>query len=169
MSINWRQFELGILRPTLPAEVEVAVKLVGETIWHESDQLRALGQYPRLDGVDGQTKFYGIFGPGLGISSIEESTWNWMHEKAEDYGDHIDFWRIGAAQYQDLTWDLRLNVLACRFRYKLDKRPLPKLKDGVKARAAYWNLVYQAIDDQPGIDKDEQQYIADALDIPWVK
>ena len=168
MSLNWRQFELGVLRPTLAAELEVAIKLVGETIWHESDRLRALGQYAN-SADDMGAHAVEVFGPGLGIASIEEDTWDWMHEKAEDYGHHIDFWRIGAALYQDLTWDLRLNVLACRFRYKLDKRPLPKLKDGIKARAAYWNLVYQAVDNQLDIDKDEQQYIADALDIPWGK
>jgi len=120
MSLNWRQFELGVLRSTLtdlddvmPAP-EVAIKLVGETLWHESDRLRALGQYPRRDLDDASVApgSLPVFGPGLGIASIERPTWDWM--KTKDYG------MLELLSYEDLAWDLRLNVIACRLRYFLD-------------------------------------------------
>lgn len=157
MSLNWRQFELGVLRPTLEGEPEVAIKLVGETIWHESDRLQALGQY-----VPDFSK--PVFGPGLGIASIEKSTWDWMHKLAGKPPWHgMIYQDVYYSDYADLTYDLRLNVLACRFRYKLDKRPLPK--DMLIDRAEYWLSVYNG----SGVRERLAQYMGNALDIPWVR
>lgn len=160
MSLNFRQFELGILRPTLaklagvmPAP-EVAVRLVGETLWHESNHLTMLGQDPIDDDPDG-------FGPGLGIASIEKQTWDWMWLKPlpEPLSSYL-----GWHQYSDLVDDLRLNVVACRLRYWLDPLPLPKLEDGVEARATYWWKVFNRgqVDRRP-------DYIRNAKAIPWVQ
>lgn len=166
MSLNWRQFELGILRPTL-AEVasvmpapEVAVKLVGETIWHESDRLRALGQYPRFHPDIPAIAHPDPFGPGLGIASIEEPTWNWMKERAEGWGWPLSI--VEGSDYSELAYDLRLNVIACRLRYFLDQRALPRLEDGIDARATYWWTVYNGgqVDRRP-------DYTRNAQAIPW--
>jgi len=173
MSLNWRQFELGVLRPTLtelaavmPAP-EVAVRLVGETLWHESDRLRALGQYPRrnLDDASVAPGSLPVFGPGLGIASIERPTWDWMAETH----DHI----LGYRAYAALAYDLRLNVVACRLRYFLDPMALPLRgigddgkpidpDDDIKARATYWWKVYNRgqIDRRP-------DYFANVIGMPW--
>lgn len=151
MSLNWRQFELGVLLPVLDdmdaTGSEVAIKLVGETIWHESDRLRALGQYSTGKNV---------FGPGLGIANIERPTWEWMLKS-----------RIGGsyllnAEYEELAWDLRLNVIACRVRYLLDSKPLPK--NNLEARAMYWFKVYNA----SGVEERLEKFKKDAATIPWV-
>ena len=153
MSLNFRQFELGVLRPALRESIvpnpEVAVRLVGETLWHESDRLRALGQYPAGGIIDDIP-----FGPGLGIASIERPTWDWM----KGLGG------ISTRHYEELAYDLRLNVIACRYRYFLDPLPLPKLEDGIDARATYWWKVYNRgqVDRRP-------DYIANAKAIPWVQ
>ena len=153
MGLNWKQFELGVLRPTLRdmliPQSEVAVRLVGETLWHESDQLRALGQYPRT-GITASEPF----GPGLGIASIERPTWDWM----KGLGG------ISTRYYEELVYDLCLNVIACRYRYFFDPLPLPKLADGIDARATYWLMVYNRgqVDRRP-------DYIANAKTIPWVQ
>ncbi|MGH9876364.1 MAG: hypothetical protein ACRD5H_01895 [Nitrososphaerales archaeon] len=147
MSLNWRQFEHGVLRPALPTATEQAIKLVGETIWHESDRLRALGQYPQESrGL--------IFGPGLGIASIEESTWDWMQQTTQAVN-------IQGRSYEELAWDLRLNVQACRLRYRLDPQRLP-IEDTIKARADYWQLIYYA-----GIEDKRKLYIDNARLIRW--
>ena len=175
MSLNWRQFELGVLRPTLEGEPEVAIKLVGETIWHESDRLQALGQYPRFPaGIVADDNV--PFGAGLGIASIEEPTWDWMDGqykapwhiyekyKAVDGGVVHEYERrIDGIEYKHLVDRLALNVLACRFRYKLDKRPLPK--DMLIDRAEYWLSVYNG----SGVRERLAQYMGNALDIPWVQ
>jgi len=158
MSLNWRQFELGVLRPTLAGEPEVAIKLVGETIWHESDRLQALGQYV---AIDPNNPMLSPFGPGLGIASIEEPTWDWMVKESERWVNTKFY--LGYRDYEDLAWDLRLNVLACRIRYKLDRRPLPA--DTLEARADYWFRVYNA----SGVESRKAKYIADAKLIPWVR
>lgn len=164
MGLNWRQFELGVLRPTL-AEVasvmpapEVAVKLVGETIWHESDRLRALGQYPRFHPDIPAIAHPDPFGPGLGIASIEEPTWDWM--ASTDAWMRLKGWT--GWRYEQLAYDLRLNVIACRLRYFLDQRALPRLEDGMDARATYWWKVYNGgqVDRRP-------DYIRNAQTIPW--
>ena len=162
MSLNWKQFEFGVLRPTL-AEVasimpapEVAVRLVGETIWHESDRLQALGQYPR-----GGVTLAEPFGPGLGIASIEEPTWDWMKERAEGWGWPLSI--VEGSDYSELGYDLRLNVVACRLRYFLDKRALPRLEDGMDARATYWLMVYNG----SKVLQRREKYITDAKAIPW--
>ncbi len=158
MSLNWKQFELGVLRPTLREasmpSPEVAVRLVGETLWHESNRLRALGQYPA--GTAGITE-RDLFGPGLGIASIERPTWDWMQQNDNQV-------LIPDRYYQELAWDLRLNVLACRLRYFLDPLPLPKLEDGIEARATYWWKIYNRgqVDRRP-------EYIANAKAILWVQ
>lgn len=151
MGLNFRQFELGVLRPALAGEPEVAVRLVGETIWHESDRLQALGQYPR-DPVD-------VFGPGLGICSMERSTWNWLKDKDRIRGT------LALRQYEELAWDLRLNVIACRLRYLVNPLSLPKLEDGVEARSVYWFRIYNA----SGVIERRIKYIDDARAIPWVR
>lgn len=160
MGLNWRQFELGLLRPTLKGEPEVAIKLVGESLFHESDHLRALGQYPRDPDA--------VFGPGLGIASVEEPTWDWMVEEAckarwirHPFADALVVHKV---EYHQLAYDLRLNILACRFRYKLDRRALPKLEDGIEARATTWWSIYNGgqVDRRP-------KYIQDARMIPWTK
>lgn len=159
MGLNWRQFELGVLRPTLEGEPEVAIKLVGETIWHESDRLQALGQYANPVDDMGQ-RAVEVFGPGLGIASIELATWDWMLSipRQDKFGR-----AIAGRNYVELTWDLRLNVLACRFRYKLNKLPLPE--DSVLQRSFYWLEIYNG----SSVNARRIKYLQDALDIPWVK
>ena len=163
MGINWRQFELGILRPALEGEPEVAIKLVGETIFHESDRLRALGQYPNPADDMGQ-RAVEVFGPGLGIASIEEATWDWMVGKADSgRWNHTIFEELSSRMYQELAWDLKLNVLACRFRYKVDKRPLPE--NNMVSRSIYWMAVYNG----SGVEDRRLGYVRNAVDIEWVK
>lgn len=153
MGLNWRQFELGVLRPALQGEPAIALKLVGETIWHESDRLRALGQY---------TTDITTFGPGLGIASIEKRTWNWMQREADGkrWMSYIPAIGILNASYTDLVHDLRLNVWACRFRYKLDPSALPN--DTIEDRANYWRWIYNG----GTVDRSER-YIGNAEVIPW--
>jgi len=155
MGINFIQFHAGVVKPSLvqlgpviPYTI-IADLLVSETIFHESDRLQALGQYP----IGGATE-HGPFGPGLGVASIERTTWNWM--KGKDRGV------LELLSYEDLAWDLRLNVMACRLRYFLDSIPLPKLEDGVEARATYWWKVYNRgqVDRRP-------DYLRNAKAIPW--
>lgn len=164
MSLNFRQFELGVLRPALRESIvpnpEVAVRLVGETIFHESDRLRALGQYPRGERIPAISPGVmvvpteEVFGPGLGIASIERPTWDWM----KGLGG------ISTRHYEELVYDLRLNVIACRYRYFFDPLPLPKLEDGIEARATYWWKVYN----RGQVDR-RLDYIANAKAIPWVQ
>ena len=170
LGLNWKQFEHGVLRPTLGklASVvesgEVAVLLVGETLWHESDQLRALGQYPRGKGV---------FGPGLGLGSMEWKTWEWMVEhplarkprvlealgkatgvqveKLEDYG------------WSHFAWNLALAVAGTRLRYWVDARPLPGVEGGLDARAEAWFTIYNG----SGRVERKGKFVKDARVIPW--
>lgn len=151
MSLNWRQFELGVLRPAQENEAEVAIKLVGETIWHESDRLRALGQY-----VKNGDSF--VFGPGRGICSMERNTWRWLQARPD--GQWAD-----NREYEELAWDLRLNVIACRMRYKAYPAPLPLLEDGIQARALYWLKAYNGTN----VTERLSNYITNAKAIPWVK
>lgn len=155
MGLNWRQFELGVLRDVGSNWTEVTVRLIGETLWHESDRLHALGQYPHPADDMGQDSVQ-VFGPGLGIASIERETWNWMRGTPEGSQVLMGCW------YESLTWDLRLNVVACRLRYKLDPSPLPLLAGGIEARADYWWKVYNRgkVDRRP-------DYIRNARAILW--
>jgi len=163
MSLDWQQFELGVLRPTEArlsdtCELdcpEVSILLVGETIWHESDRLRALGQYPR-DLLD-------VFGPGLGISSFERSTWNWLYPLYRSFAAQLGH-GDRSVQYEELAWNLALNVIACRLRYYVSRHKLPDLADGVVARAEYWFKVYNA----SGVESRKAKYVRDAVAIPWV-
>ena len=152
MSLNWKQFHAGIVVPTLLEWPEVPHslvedRLVSETLWHESDQLTCLGQVPNDDDPD-------YFGPGLGICSMERDTWD----------DLVG--RRGCPfrkrQYSELIYDLRLNVIACRYRYFIDLAPLPRLDDGIKARATYWWKVYN----RGQVDR-RADYIRNAKAIPW--
>lgn len=164
MSINWKQFEQAVLRPWCPPfrtnepsvapknHREVEIRLVGETIWHESNRLRALGQYPWDPKND-------TFGPGLGIASIERPTWDWMKTTPEGSLYLREY------AYEQLAWDLRLNVIACRIRYRIDARNLPKLEDGIEARAGYWFMVYNG----SGVVTRRDDYIRNAEAIPWPK
>lgn len=157
MGLNWTQFHAGVLVPALKAlepqipYSEVADRLVAETIWHESDRLRALGQYP-IGGVSETTPF----GPGLGVCSMEQPTWNWLVNTPGCPNEML------FDDYESLAWDLRLNVIACRYRYFIDQRALPKLEDGVEARATYWWKVYNGgqVDRRP-------DYIRNAKEILW--
>jgi len=146
--------ELASIMPT----PEVAVILVGETLWHEGDRLRALGQYPRRELGDTSVApgSLPVFGPGLGIASIEEPTWDWMAGTSK--GKQLLF----AEDYSNLASDLRLNVVACRLRYFLSTMALPKLEDGIEARATYWWKVYNCgqVDRRP-------DYLKNATAIPW--
>lgn len=158
MGLNFKQFYSGVVTPTLRAIddaipfSESAELLVTETIWHESDRLQALGQYPRGGITSTQP-----FGPGLGVASIEKPTWLWM------CGTPIgQFVGLDAYGYPELAWDLRLNVVACRLRYFIDQRPLPTLEHGIEARATFWWQVYNGgqVDRRP-------DYIRNAKAIPW--
>ena len=157
MSINFTQFHAGVVKPSLlllgPVIPYTAIAdlLVTETIWHESDRLRALGQYPR-----GGVTEHGPFGPGLGIASIEQPTWDWLKEK-----DRVRN-MLGLHRYEELAWDLQLNVTACRLRYLVNPMPLPKLEDGVEARATYWWRTYNG----GQVDR-RHDYIFNAKAIPW--
>jgi hypothetical protein len=163
MGLNWKQFEFGVLRPTaaklhpIVRFDEVPIRLVGETIWHESDRLQALGQYPR-GGVTAERPF----GPGLGLASIEQPTWDWL------YGIHRLLGReLGMGdrdfRYDELAWNLALNVVGCRLRYFVDRRALPTTESGIEGRARYWFLVYNA----SGVDSRRVKYIADAKQLTW--
>lgn len=161
--MNWKQFEHGVLRPTLTKmspiipSPEVAVRLVGETIYHESDRMQALGQYPR-GGVTAEEPF----GPGLGPASIEEPTWDWLHGIYRLLGRELG---MGDREfrYNELAWNLALNVAGCRLRYFVDRRALPTPDSGIEGRARYWFLVYNA----SGVDSRRVKYIADAKRITW--
>jgi hypothetical protein len=129
------------------------VRLVGETLWHESAQLTALGQ-----------QVYGneVFGPGLGISSFERPTWDWLypiyHAIATKLGHNREI------AYDELAWNLALNVIACRLRYYVDKRKLPELAAGIPARTAYWFFVYNG----SGVAERHNNYMRDAAQIQWI-
>lgn len=173
MGLNWRQFELGVLRPALAklepsiASPEVAVRLVGETIWHESDRLQALGQYPRDAARDRGASF----GPGLGICSMERPTWDWL---VKDYilrrSDLEIVFRQATglfvvyegAAYEHFAWNLALNVAACRLRYFVDRRPLPGISDWI-SRSELWFQIYNG----SGVDERRLKYVEDAQVIPW--
>ena len=163
MSLNWKQFELGILRPVLRdlaptiASPEVAVRLVGETIWHESDRLQALGQYPRGDGP---------FGPGLGLCSMERSTWEWLEKDFLNRREELllAFRRATGSMvcaYPEFAWNLALNVAGCRLRYFAFSAPLPA--DNLEARSRYWFIIYNT----SGVEERRLKYIEDAKQIPW--
>lgn len=162
MSLNIVQFHAGIVLPTLQEIAPVipysvaADKQTTETIWHESDHLRALGQYPR-----GGITLDNPFGPGLGIASIERPTWDWMMNTG--IGQNAYLFSDDMPEYEDLVWDLRLNVFACRLRYRLDKRPLPDM-DNLQMRASYWLHVYNGSPDHP---ERMHKYIADAMMLSW--
>lgn len=163
MSINWKQFELGVLRPTalkLHPFVrfdELPIRLVGETIWHESDKLQALGQYPR-GGVTAEQPF----GPGLGPASIEEPTWDWLHGIYRLLGRELGM-GDRVFHYDELAWNLALNVAGCRLRYFVDRRLLPTMESGVVGRSHYWFDVYNA----SGVESRRLKYIEDAGKIEW--
>jgi len=146
-----------------PPEPEVAVKLVGETIWHESDRLQALGQYPREGVTEAKP-----FGPGLGPASMEEPTWQWLladfvKKKPDIALAFSAYCTIPVPPYQEFAWNLALNVLGCRLRYYADRRVLPKLVGGVEARAAYWAIIYNG----SGVAERRIKYERDAYAIPW--
>jgi len=163
MSLNWKQFELGVLRPTMARLQyhcgidcsENVVMLVGETIWHESDALGALGQYSREAGR--------VFGPGLGIASFERPTWDWLYPLYRSLAVQLGH---GDRQvhYDELAWNLALNVIACRLRYYVDRRKLPDPAGGIAARADYWFDVYNA----SGVPGRKAKYVRDAVAIPWI-
>lgn len=163
MGLNWKQFEHGILRPTaarldpIVRFDEVPIRLVGETIWHESDRLQALGQYPR-GGITAARPF----GPGLGPASIEKPTWDWLHGIYRLLGRELG---MGDREfrYDELAWNLALNVAGCRLRYFVDHRALPTMDSGIEGRAAYWYRVYFAGD----VPANKGKYIANAKTIPW--
>lgn len=162
MSLNWNQFETAVLRvtllrlnPVMPM-MAVVVKLVGETVWHESDRLQALGQYPRVSGV---------FGPGRGIASIEQPTWDWLVtvlDRRKDIHDCIlQATNIRELRFDDLVSNLALNVAMCRLRYFVDVRALPS--NTLDDRARYWFNVYNG----SGVEERLLKYKKDALAIKW--
>jgi hypothetical protein len=67
--------------------------------------------------------------------------------------------------YRDLIWDLRLNVVACRYRYRLDPRPLPTDpgETGLLARSIYWLKAYNG----SRVEARMVKYYDDAREIPW--
>lgn len=158
MGLHPKQFKELVLSPTLEyfhpeiPYIENSEWLVFETIWHESGGLRFLAQWPKN-------------GPGIGPCSMEEETWDWLikvlKKKVLISTKFHDM--FGKPELRRLFSDLALNVFMTRFRYFVVKNPLPKAT--IEARADFWNRFYQTVDDQPGIDKDEAQYIADAYDL----
>jgi len=171
MSLNWNQFEHGVLRVVLTgpfgwerqvgkslAGPEAAVRLVGETIWHESDQLKALGQY----SVDL------TFGPGLGPCSMERATWDWLvRDHIQQKVKLLNFfqrWSIGdPSNYDQFAYNLALNVAACRLRYWVDPRLMPANTFDIEGRSKYWFSVYNA----SGVESRRAKYVKDAKLIPW--
>ena len=171
MSLNWNQFEHGVLRVVLTGPfgwerqvgkslvgAEAAVRLVGETIWHESDQLKALGQY----SVDL------TFGPGLGPCSMERPTWDWLvrdHiQQKVKLRDFFQRWSIGdPGNYDQFAYNLALNVAACRLRYWVDSRMMPGNTFDIESRSKYWFAVYNA----SGVEARRHKYIKDAKLIAW--
>lgn len=130
-----KQFKDLIIRPTLKyldPEIpysSVAEQLVLETIYHESDHLNFIAQ---------------INGPARGIAQIEEPTFNWLitvlHRKPALY---LKFSNIPTAFiFDEVTWNLRLSVAFCRFRYFVLPAQLPN--DTLDERAAYWFKYYNA-------------------------
>lgn len=173
--MNFQQFEAIILRPVL-ADWEhclhrsQAIELVGETIWHESDQLRALAQYPR-DGVSLRRPF----SAGLGPASMEKLTWNWL---LQDYVKKdcelsllFDRWcKTGVPAWEEFGWNLALNVLGCRLRYwaspkELPNFPLASKEAQIQARSHAWFTIYNG----SGVEERRLKYIEDAKKIPWLE
>ncbi len=154
MGLNWHQFERLILRPTLAdaqsviPSSEVAVKLVGETIWHESGGLTYLAQVPHD-------------GPALGLCQMEGPTFGWLMKKILNNSNLTpELTRYGIA-FKDLL-DPRFAVIMCRYRYWVVPEALPE--GSLRARANYWGQYYQTTQNQDKI----AQYILAAGRIPWL-
>ena len=175
MGLNWSQFEAGILLPVLDgpfgwerqvgrsSDAEVAHRLVGETIWHESDYLQALGQY-------GTIKFGNepVFGPGLGVCSMEKPTWDWLCReyiaKSKTLQDFFARWTIqGPHNYDELAGNLYFAVAACRLRYWVAAGALPTGLFNIEGRARYWFTWYNG----SGVESRRAKYIKDAKLIAW--
>ena len=165
MGLNWKQFELGVLRPVLLDADEMmpcpehVVKLVGETIWHESDKLTALGQYPRDPTA--------VFGPGMGPCSMEAPTWEWLRtallDRKSDFRLLFEAWCIsGSPEHEEFSWNLALNVLGCRLRYFIDANTLDGGKD-IEGRSHLWFAIYNG----SGVEARRLRYCQDAEAIPW--
>ena len=165
MGLNWKQFELGVLRPVLKdasaamSRPEQAVLLVGETIWHESDKLRALGQYPRDPDA--------VFGPGMGPCSMEGPTWDWL--VADFISKDVQLEKVfkrwctsGRPSHDEFSWNLALNVLGCRLRYWANPAPMPMEAD-IEQRSHLWFAIYNG----SGVESRRLRYCQDAEVIPW--
>ena len=157
LGLHVKQFRDLILNPTLDyfsPEInnsKCAKSLVLETIWHESGGLTYIAQFP-------------YNGPAKGVLQMEKPTFEWLNKFIPNSLISNKFSSIfGKLSFDDLIWNLKLCVAMCRIRYLVVKAPLPN--DNVQSRAAYWNTYYQTSDDQPGIDKDEMQYISHAYDL----
>lgn len=151
-----RQFDRHVIKPTLagldPAipDTDTAYRLVWETIWHESNGLRAIAQYGG--------------GPGLGVAQIEPPTFAWLNEWL-DRPQNARF-RNAIQHTTGRVWfgfsflpvDLALSVAFCRLRYWVVPSPLPNPADGVRSRAHYWGKYYQTTNDPVKIAK----YVIDA-------
>lgn len=140
MGLDCKNFRDLIVIPTLKELApefsfqNVAVNLVMETIYHESQQLTYLVQMPN-------------YGPAHGLLQMEEETWDWL---VDDFLPKHKSWPKFAKispnhpkiPYEELHWNLKLNVAMCRARYAASSSPLPN--DTLESRSDYWFTVYNA-------------------------
>lgn len=154
MGIHVRQFVDLILDPALKEfEPEIqynnsAKLLTLETIWHESDGLIYLAQYPHN-------------GPALGVCQMEKPTFDWLVSGfiPNSLLKHKFSYIFNNPSFKDLSWNLKLCVIMCRIRYYVVPQSLPS--DNTNDRAKYWGRYYQTTNNPDKI----AQYIARAYDL----
>ena len=119
------------------------------TVAHESDMGTFLAQYPKD-------------GPAIGISMIEEATFNWLVTVlAAKPRLQLKFRELAIDknfQFKEITWNLALAVAFTRLRYAVVKEPLPTEETGVKGLAKYWAKFYQTTMDEVKIAEAIKDY-----------
>lgn len=172
MGLNWRQFELHVLKPVLTDLSDVfplnnmIYRGIGETLWHESGLLCYIGQVPR------QPEPGRAISAGNGIASMELPTWEWLYEDwlqrpaNERFIKALREMRLYPARYSDLTSNLALNVAMCRLRFWVAPAAWPIEVDNeevnIRMRASYWWKHYNG-----GLVDRRAGYILHALWLPW--
>lgn len=135
LGLNPKSFQKLVVIPTLEQLSnrfpynETALKLVMETIYHESDGLKQLVQQPNG-------------GPGHGLLQMEVDTFYWIIK------DWISKWpefvKISPTYpnipLEELHWNLKLNVALCRARYYVSPKHLPV--NDLENRSEFWYSIY---------------------------
>jgi len=124
--VNARQLRELIVRPALLAHnLQDGEEMVMFTAAVETE----LAEYVRQNGTDGN------YAVARGPFQMEPTTFEWLQTMPQTKSLLLN------RTVDELQWDFKLAVLACRLRYLVVREPLPK-SDDVDGMARYWKVYY---------------------------